>query len=245
MEHRLELPTVQGGRFGRLIAPRDQISVPSIHRPTQRIIGPQQFPAEVPKTGSRPSPEQDPERNSGFRPKVQRHPVAVQEPSMEIVSPMEIISPKENTLDRIGLTGLRENQMLHTLGDIEMPRILNLGHWITFDRDEIVSCQGTPVHEVMFLGAGSARAEISAPAVRESMAVLNYLKPGDDIGLLSLVDGSPHSATVVALERLLMFSIPIEKVRNLLVNHPEWYRILAEVAVWRLRNSSVWLQSLI
>ena len=69
----------------------------------------------------------------------------------------------------------------------------------------------------MFLGAGSARAEIPAPAVRESMAVLNYLKPGDNIDLLSLVDCSPHSATVVTLERLLTLSIPIEKVQNFLV----------------------------
>ena len=139
---------------------------------------------------------------------------------------------------------LRANQMLYTLGSEELPHLLGIGQWVVFEPDETVSRQGSPVKDILFLVEGKAKAEVSAPVSRSFSAVLNLLKPGDDIGLLSLVDGAPHSATVVALERLLVFSIPLTNMRALLQTHIEWHRVLAEVAVLRLRNSSVWLQAL-
>ena len=142
------------------------------------------------------------------------------------------------------LSALRGNHMLHTLGDEEVPHLLGVGQWVKFEQDEIVSRQGTPVIEVLFLVEGRAKAEVSTPANGTFTAVLNLLKPGDDIGLLSLVDGAPHSATVTALELLLALSIPTTTLRTPLQTHVEWYRVLAEVAVSRLRNSSVWLQAL-
>ena len=117
------------GRFGPLVAPRDQLAVPPIHRPTQRIIDPQQFPAEVQSATTSRGRTQDLEQVRTLRLKIHGRPIPAQE------SAQEIIIPKENTLDRIGLTGLQENQMLYTLGEVEMPRILDLGHWVTFDRD--------------------------------------------------------------------------------------------------------------
>ena len=104
--------------------------------------------------------------------------------------------------------------------------------------------QATPVGEILILVEGRAKAEVSGASHGNFTAVLNLLKPGDDIGLLSLVDGAPHSATVIALESLRTLLVPMANMRGLLKSHPEWYRVLAEVAVSRLRNSSVWLQAL-
>ena len=144
----------------------------------------------------------------------------------------------------IYLNMLRTNPMLHTLGEEEMSHLLGIGRWVTFEPGEIVCHQARPVGEIHFLVSGRAKAEVSTPSHGTFVAVLNLLKPGDDIGLLSLVDGAPHSATVITLEHLCVLSIPMTNMRGLLQDHVEWYRVLAEVAVSRLRNSSVWLQAL-
>ncbi len=156
-------------------------------------------------------------------------------------------APSISVLDRHyagSLAVLRMNQMLSTLGDDEIPTLLTAGQWVVFEQDEVVSRQGTGVRDVLFIVEGRGKAEVSAPVNANFVAVLNLLKPGDDIGLLSLVDGAPHSATVIALERIFALSIPTTDLRNMLKAHVEWYRLLAKVAVWRLRHSSVWLQAL-
>ena len=142
------------------------------------------------------------------------------------------------------LDALKANRMLHTLGDEEIPVVLDAGQWVMFEPEETVCRQATPVGEILILADGRAKAEVSGASNGKFTAVLNLLKPGDDIGLLSLVDGAPHSATVTALEHLRALSVPMANMRGLLQAHPEWYRVLAEVAVSRLRNSSVWLQAL-
>ena len=139
---------------------------------------------------------------------------------------------------------LSVNHMLHTLGEDEVDRLINAGRRVIFEPDETVSRQATPVSEILFIFVGRAKAEVYAPNSGSFAAVLNLLRPGDDIGLLSLIDGAPHSATVTALENLHALSIPMINMRNLLQTHVEWYQTLAEVAGSRLRNSSVWLQAL-
>ena len=149
-----------------------------------------------------------------------------------------------NTYNSTDLLSLRANHMLRTLGDEELSTLLSAGQWMTFKPDDTVSLQSTPVREILFLIEGKAKAEVSSPNNGNFAAVVNLLKAGDDIGLLSLVDGAPHSATVTALEVLRALSIPTVNMRSFLRSHPEWYRTLADVAVSRLRSSSLWLQTL-
>ena len=52
----------------------------------------------------------------------------------------------------------------------------------------------------MCLAEGAAVAQVSSPNHGPLSTVLNEMRPGDDVALLSLLDGRPHFASVVALE---------------------------------------------
>ena len=140
---------------------------------------------------------------------------------------------------------LTSNRLLGTLSDQGRAELVRTGTWTTFPESNVVSRQGRTVDAVTFIVHGKARAEIAPPDRQEFRAVVNLLTPGDDIGLLSLVDGGPHSATVTSLEELRALSVPVSAMQKYLEDHPEWYKMLAEIAVARLRTSGHWLQALI
>jgi len=144
-----------------------------------------------------------------------------------------------------GIPLWRSNRLLRTFESHEQTRLFNAGRWVTFKSNEIVTQQSEAVEAILFIVEGKARAEISSPQTSSRIAVVNLLGAGDDIGLLSLVDGAPHSATVTALTELRAVSIPYQELRERLLAHPDRYRVLAEIAVERLRLSGGWLQSLI
>lgn len=143
-----------------------------------------------------------------------------------------------------GVTVLRGHRLLRHLPDSEFAQFLKTGKLRTFGRGEVVVQQGKPVEGVFFIVSGRAKAEVSALTKGATKAVVNLLGPGDDMGLLSIVDSSPHSASVTALEDLHAMSVPLAVMQGYLQRHPEWYRALAETAVARLRTSGVWLQAL-
>ena len=144
------------------------------------------------------------------------------------------------------VSGLRLNRLLGSLADHEFFQVISSGRWVRFRQDEVVSHQARPVDHILYIVEGRAKAEVSAPVTANSpfRAVVNLLVPGNDVGLLSLVDVALHSATVTALEDIDALSIPLSVMRSHLRSHPEWYRILAEIAVDRLRTSGLWLQAL-
>ena len=143
------------------------------------------------------------------------------------------------------VTTLRTNRLLRSLSYEELSELLSAGRSVVYDQNEVISHQAQPVDTVLFIVDGRARAEVSAMNNSAFKAVVNFLGPGDDVGLLSLVDRAPHSASVTALESLRAVSISMETMQSRRSAHPEWYRALAEIAVERLRTSGVWLQALI
>ena len=143
------------------------------------------------------------------------------------------------------MKGLNLNRILRSISENEIEGFLSVGEWVEFGEGEIVSNQGDPVQDVLFLVSGRARAEIGGGGESTFKVILSFPAAGDDIGLLSLMDGAPHSATVTALEDMLALSVPMSALRMRLRSRQDWYRILAEISVERLRTSGLWLQSLL
>lgn len=139
----------------------------------------------------------------------------------------------------------RSNRLLRTFDSHDLTQLLNTGRWVIYKPSQVVSQQSEVVEAILFIVEGKARAEIYAPDNPPTRAVVNLLGPGDDVGLLSLLDAGPHSATVTALTELRGLAIPFQTLRENLVAHPDRYRVLAEIAVERLRLSGGWLQALI
>ena len=70
---------------------------------------------------------------------------------------------------------------------------------------------------------------------RES--ILNVRGAGDLLGELSVLDGEPHSATVIALERVMATVVPADEFRALLLEHPRLSMAVLELVVGRLRDA--------
>ena len=172
-----------------------------------------------------------------------------------MVNPLrrEILAPGQAEIAIIGsssipssmMDGLRVGRLFATLDESEYYGLMEQAHCRTIPPGQEVTRQGKTVEFVHFILKGKAKAEIWAQATGRSWAVVDMLGPGDSVGLLSIIDGAPHSATVIAMDQLEIVSVPLGAIQAGLLNHPEWYRILAEEAVSRLRNSGKWLQALL
>ncbi len=133
---------------------------------------------------------------------------------------------------------------LRTLAPEQRESLLGEASEAQYEVGSVVSRQHTAVQEVLWIVSGAAKAEI-VPRFKGSLTVrYRDLGPGDDIGLLSLVNGTVHSATVTALEPVHALAVSRERLEALLEEHPEWYQGLAQVAVFRLRTLGQWLYAL-
>ena len=68
-----------------------------------------------------------------------------------------------------------------------------------FRRDETVFHQGDPGDALHVIASGFVKIVLPSPAAGEP-AIIATLGPGDFFGELALLDGDPHSASVIALE---------------------------------------------
>jgi CRP-like cAMP-binding protein len=68
-----------------------------------------------------------------------------------------------------------------------------------FRRDETVFHQGDPGDALHVIASGAVKIVLPSPAAGEA-AILATLGPGDFFGELALLDGDPHSASVITLE---------------------------------------------
>jgi CRP-like cAMP-binding protein len=157
--------------------------------------------------------------------------------------PRDSAEPRQGSRERS--LALRSNALLRRLGPAEVRVFLKNARDAYWATNDVVSQQGKPVDEVLFIVKGFAKAEISGAEDPSFRVVVKFLVAGDDIGLLSAIDGAPHPATVVALEDLYAVSVPLEVMKACLRENFHWYRHLTEVAVERLRVGGVWMQALL
>lgn len=104
-----------------------------------------------------------------------------------------------------------------------------------FSRGDVVFWEGDDAGEVMVLRAGRVKV-CGRRSGRE--VIMSILDPGALLGEVSAVDGSPRSATVIALERVEIDAIPLERFHEFLETHPRVSADLLRLLVARLRQSS-------
>jgi len=87
-----------------------------------------------------------------------------------------------------------------------------------YRRGEVVFRQGDPGHALYVLVEG--RLKVVLPAETGEEAILNVLGPGDVLGELALLDAEPRSATIVALEPVVVVTLAREDFLELLGRSP-------------------------
>src|SRR5436190_19254938 len=75
-----------------------------------------------------------------------------------------------------------------------------------FRRNEVIFHQGDPGDSLHVVSSGTVK--IVLPSAEGEEAIIATLRPGDFFGELSLLDGAPHSASVVALEPAETLALP-------------------------------------
>jgi CRP/FNR family cyclic AMP-dependent transcriptional regulator len=87
-----------------------------------------------------------------------------------------------------------------------------------FRRNEVIFHQGDPGDSLHVVSSGTVK--IVLPSAEGEEAIIATLRPGDFFGELSLLDGAPHSASVVALEAAETMALPRDTFRELLDKDP-------------------------
>ncbi len=95
------------------------------------------------------------------------------------------------------------------LSDSELRKVAQIAKSVEFPADETITEEGTPGGRFHVIESGTANV-VAGGRTRATLG------PGDYFGELSLIDGQPRSATVIALEPLRTWSIAEWNFRPLL-----------------------------
>jgi CRP-like cAMP-binding protein len=104
-----------------------------------------------------------------------------------------------------------------------------------FSRGDVLFWEGDGGDDVMVVRSGRVKV-CRRRGGRE--VILSVLDPGSILGELSAVDGSPRSATVVALEDVEVDTISVDNFREFLLAHPRVSSELLRLVAARLRLAS-------
>jgi CRP/FNR family cyclic AMP-dependent transcriptional regulator len=104
-----------------------------------------------------------------------------------------------------------------------------------FSRGDVLFSEGDEGNEVVVIHSGRVKV-CGKRAGRE--VIFSVLDPGSVLGELS-VDGSPRSATVIALEPTEVAVISVEDFREYLLTHPRVSSELLRLVAERLRQTSL------
>ena len=103
------------------------------------------------------------------------------------------------------------------------------------ERGEVLLARGEAADRVVILEAGRVKVSVSTATGRE--AVLTFRGPGALLGDQALVDKSPRSATVVAVEPVEFLVVAASAFRSYLAAHPDVALAMLAMLSARLRES--------
>ncbi len=105
----------------------------------------------------------------------------------------------------------------------------------TAEPGEMILARGNSADHIVVLESGRVKVSVLMADGRE--AVLTFRGPGDLLGDQSLVDDSPRSATVTAVEPVEMLVVAAATFRNYLASHPGVAIAMLATLSERLRES--------
>jgi CRP/FNR family cyclic AMP-dependent transcriptional regulator len=125
---------------------------------------------------------------------------------------------------------LRSVDLFHGLDDRQLRGIASRGHIHDHAAGHVVTEQGGEAVGFHLILAGSAEVHVDGKAVRT-------LKPGSYFGEISLIDGKPRSASIVAGDGLQTFGLTSWEFRPILEEQPPVALTLLTALCSRLRDA--------
>ncbi len=103
---------------------------------------------------------------------------------------------------------------LPNLSMSERRKFLNQGLWIEGEPGTVLTQQGEPVENLVYLAMGQAM-------VMSAGRVVAVCEPGAFVGEMTVLEGAPASGTVKLNQKARYWMIEAENLRNLVKKHPE------------------------
>ncbi len=122
------------------------------------------------------------------------------------------------------------------LSDAVLARLLSVGRRRAFARGEALFGRGDPGDSMMIVLDGAVKISATTSAGRE--VVLNFLRAGDIIGEISVLDGGARSADAAMIEPGALFVVAGADMRAALEKEPQALMAVAEALCAKLRAAS-------
>ena len=116
-----------------------------------------------------------------------------------------------------------------------LQRLASRGHRRMFGAGSQLMHQGDVSDRMYLIVSGRVRVERSHPDLLEPL-VLAELGPGEIVGEMGLLDASPRSATVSAMEETETLELNADAVREIIEQFPEVSGVLLRILTRRLRS---------
>jgi CRP-like cAMP-binding protein len=110
---------------------------------------------------------------------------------------------------------LRRVSYFEKCSDLELRELIEYGYRQLFPSDQIVCWENEPGESFYLILSGSV--EVFSQRTEKYIATLHA---GEFFGEISLLMGTPRTASVRTLENTILFVVDRNDLQNLLVNHP-------------------------
>ncbi len=141
---------------------------------------------------------------------------------MNITQPMIHIPQLSAKMDgRMNMRDfLKETVLFSSLNDMILQRICQDVIERHYAQGEIVFHQGDPGHTLYLVKSGQVRIFINGLDGTETSVIL-LGRPGDIFGELAVIDGLPRSATAIAMEPTILYTMNREAFRDHMRHYPQ------------------------
>lgn len=151
-------------------------------------------------------------------------------------------------MDRISL--LKESGLVKDMSDKEIAQLAGVGEERRYTKGTTIIKEDSRSRDLYVVDTGRVSIRLTLPTETGREEVIYTMREGQIFGELSLVDGSPRSATVRAEEDVRALYFEFSKLSELLDREPRigYYlmRNIAAIISQRVRNTNLlWRNSII
>jgi CRP/FNR family transcriptional regulator, cyclic AMP receptor protein len=126
-------------------------------------------------------------------------------------------------------------EFLFRLGEGDRRDLEAIARRQTAERGDVLMARGDVADRVLVVERGRVKISVSTPNGRE--AVLTFRGPGALLGDQALIDSSPRSASVIAVEQVVLLVVAPSAFRSFMASHPDVALAMLAVLSSRLRES--------
>lgn len=138
---------------------------------------------------------------------------------------------------------LRRVSLFSSLSEAERADLARLLGRRVFAKGAMIMHKGAPGDALHIIESGSVRVFLTSDLGQE--VTINACGPGEVLGELSLLDGLPHSASVMAVDHTVTLTLQAADFLEFLRTHVEAARDIMRILATRLRYATVFAESLV